>query len=72
MGYYSRLPNSNDPPVRRKSPWGPTGMHDDFSLLLNREGARCGHCKRVTQNRYLDDNGLCPDEECQTPKPDVR
>lgn len=60
MGYLSRLPNSNEPsnkPSRKQNPWG--GV-DGFALLLNRDGARCVDCKRVTRNCFLE-KGLCPD-----------
>ncbi len=59
MGFLSRKPTSNEA-APESSPWGGNELMDNFTLLLNGDGAKCHECRRVTRKCFLK-SGLCPD-----------
>jgi hypothetical protein len=63
MGYFSRQPDSNEPPEKNSNPWGPADG-DDVGALLTKRGERCSVCKRVVMQCHLqvcDGKNYCPD-----------
>lgn len=61
MGWFSRLPTSNDPP-REHSKWGSqSDVMDDIACLLSGTAKRCRECKKPTMLKHLNDQGHCPD-----------
>jgi hypothetical protein len=58
MGLMSRKPTSNE--VEKATQWGANDLYDDFAILINGLGKKCKTCKRVTWNKYLEDD-TCPD-----------
>lgn len=44
----------------KTSRYGANDVLDDFAIMINKMGKKCSVCKRVTLNRYLEDD-ICPD-----------
>lgn len=59
MGFLSRQPTPNEPTTEQWD-YGPQGMHDDFSAMLNGLALRCKSCKRVTIKRFIS-HDMCPE-----------
>ena len=54
MGYFSRLPNDNDPPTVNSNPRSPNNsLTDEIADLLNFKALRCCHCRRVIAKQHI-------------------
>lgn len=61
MGFGTRQPTSNEPPIVQGNCWLKTNdVMDETALLLGDDAKRCISCKRSTSNEYLVE-GKCPD-----------